>query len=328
MSGLKVLVLLGQLKHSRIDNGQATLFAEKLAKGGTLYTKNVYFNMFIKLPSFLLSIIPIWLMIKHIDDFKDISECDAIVVSGKKMIRYAKHLRKHAFPGTTIVQIGNPYCVIRKTDIVLRQSTSTFTLPYKKTIKYVGLLCKKVDKSIRQSECEKFKKIKNALNGELIGVFIGGNHLLYKITAESAKEFATTINRISYNTKMPLLIATETGVPSRIVNIIEKNLDCSYYFYNKAIDPEESPKVAFMEWSSYYILYGNSINDHSEYMSQEKPVYVYLSNNTIRYKRFLIEAIKRGCAKIINSKTESLKEYKQNSLNDIDHIAEEVKKML
>ena len=82
MSGLKVLALLGQLKHSRVDNNQTMIIAKELSKNGILYKKEVFFNILINLPSFMLAVIPVWMLIKRMDDFKEINECDAIVVSG------------------------------------------------------------------------------------------------------------------------------------------------------------------------------------------------------------------------------------------------------
>ena len=44
MSNLHVIALFGQHQHSRLDNAQTLLVAEKLADGGVLYQKNIYWN--------------------------------------------------------------------------------------------------------------------------------------------------------------------------------------------------------------------------------------------------------------------------------------------
>ena len=41
MSDLHVIALLGFHNHSRIDNAQTLLIAEKLAKGGKMYKKSI-----------------------------------------------------------------------------------------------------------------------------------------------------------------------------------------------------------------------------------------------------------------------------------------------
>ena len=56
MSGLKVLALFGQLKHSRIDNSQTEILANELAKEGVLYKKEIFFNILI------MNFIITWLM--------------------------------------------------------------------------------------------------------------------------------------------------------------------------------------------------------------------------------------------------------------------------
>ena len=179
MEGLKVLAIFGQLKHSRIDNSQTEIIASELAKNGVIYRKNVYFNMFINIP-IIRDILPIWLFIKLEEDFRDIKDCNVIVVSGRKMIRFAKHIRKHMFPTTKIVQIGNPYCSFSKNDILLRQETSRSVIACKNTIKINGLLCNKIDKEKAEEECKKFSKIIQMLKGEYISVFIGKNTYGYK----------------------------------------------------------------------------------------------------------------------------------------------------
>ena len=326
---MKVLVLLGQMKHSRVDNTQATIIAEELAKGGTLYKKEVYFNMFIRLPNIILSFLPVWLLIKHIDDFKDIEDCDAIVVSGKKMIRYAKHLRKYAFPEAKIVQIGNTNCPLRKTDILLKQATSKRVWPRKLNIDVNGLICDEVDAEIAKTETEKFKKIKSYLKGEFIGVFISGKSFMFDLNSNDAIEFAKTISRISYLMKMPLLVFADKNVNKSIVNLIKENLDCSYYFYSKKENPDENPKVAFMSWASFYVLLGNSINDHSEYLSQGKPTYVFkCKNNTKKYVDFIDYAISNGCCAELTSGSENLTYYAPKKLNNIVAIVNEIKKMM
>ncbi len=326
---MKVLVLLGQLKHSRVDNAQATIIAEELARGGELYKKEVYFNMFIRLPNFLLTFLPVWLLVKHIDDFKDVEDCDAIVVSGKKMIRYAKHLRKFAFPNARIVQIGNTHCPLAKTDILLKQATSKRVWPQKLKIDVNGLICNELDEKVALAETDRFKKIKSYLKGEFIGVFINGKSLMFDFLQDDVIAFAKTISRISYLMKMPLLIFSEKNVNKLAVKLIKENLDCSYYFYDKRENPDENPKVAFMYWSSYYVLIGNSINDHSEYLSQGKPSYVFLcKNNTKKYKDFINYAINNGSCVELNTENDKLTYYEPKKLNDIKCIVGEIKKMV
>lgn len=328
MSGLKVLALFGQLKHSRIDNSQTEILANELAKEGVLYKKEIFFNILINLPSFLLLFLPVWMLIKHMDDFREIDECDVIVVSGKKMIRFARHLRHYMFPATKIVQIGNPVCRIRKNDILVRQATSRFLFNGNNVIKVNGLLCKKIADKTAEYYSQKFDKIRNILKGEYIGVFIGGNKHRYKLTTEDAENLGKVISKISYNMKMPLLVNLEGKNSPASVSVLKNNLDCSYYFYEKKND-NESPKVAFMHWAKYYILFENSINDQSEYIAQKKPTYIYLKNkNRKKYLSFVNGVIASGGARMLSSGTESLDFFVPECLNDIEKIADKIKTML
>ena len=328
MSGLRVLALFGQNKHSRIDNGQTEIVASELAKGGVLYRKDVFFNIFINLPSFLLYIIPVWMLIKHMDDFKDIDSCDAIVVSGKKMIRFARHLRHYMFPDTKIVQIGNPVCKIRKNDILIRQATSKFVFNGKNVLKVNGLLCKKIDTKFAEEKSQNFERVRNILKGEYIGVFIDVNKYFYTLTLDDVLNFAKIISCISYGMKMPLLIYIDGKMDSAKVDTLKKNLNCSYYFYEKQKD-KDNPKVAFMHWSRYYVLLGNLINNHSEYISQGKPTYIYLAKkNSSRYLSFVNSAVSANSVRLLSSDSEKLDYFVPADLNDIDKLVRDIKSML
>ncbi len=330
MSGIKVLALFGQLKHSRIDNEQTeTLALELVGDDGILYRKKIFFNAFINLPSFILFIIPVWLLIKYMDDFRDVDECDVIVVSGKKMIRFARHLRHYMFPNTKIVQIGNPMCKIRKNDILIRQETSRFIYDGKNTIKVNGLICGKIKDDLGEEQSLKFEGIKRALKGEYIGVFLGKNKYLYKLTVANAIKFGRIISEISNNMKMPLLIATDGKIDAESIHYLKENLNCSYYFYEKQKDNNKNPKVAFMYWSKYYILCGNSINDQSEYIAQNIPTYVYIMpENKKRYLRFINIAIERNSVRVLSDKDKVLKDFVPNSMNNLQKISKQIKELL
>ena len=329
MKKVKVLALLGQWKHSRADNEQTLTLSREIAKDGVLYEKSIYFNFLINLPPFLLSFIPIWLMIKHNEGFTDIDTCDIIVTSGRKMIRYAKHLKKYAFPEAKIVQIGKSYCSNRNIDIFLLPEHCKTVLEYKNLIRYRGLLCEKLNQQLAKSESGRFSSIKDTLKGPFIGVFIGNDTIKYKMSSLSAIDFSRIINNISHNMNMPLLIATDEKVSKSIINKIKENLDCSYYFYEKKLNPLNSPKVAFMHWSDYYILIGDNINDHSEYLMQQKPTYIYFADkHSNKYTRFYDGVIENGVAKVLDSDTQTLKYFEQNGINNITKIANNVIKMI
>ena len=329
MAGVNVLALLGQFKHSRIANEQTEILSAKLAEGGVLYKKQVFFNFLADIPRIFSIFIPVWLLIKHIDDFNDIDNCDVIVVSGKNMIRYAKHIRKTSFPNAKIVQIGKTYHRLQKQDILLRQYTSRFIPHYTNTIVYNGLISKEVNKEIANAECNKFIKIREIFKGNVISVFIDGKRYTYNLTKSEIEEFAKNISIISNNMKKPLLIYADKNVNKNTISLLKENLDCSYYFYSKRDNPYNNPKVAFIAWGSSYILIGNSINNQSEIISQNKPTYVYTTSlNTNRYLRFIEKVKEIGSIKIIDNKTEILEDYVPQKMNEIDKITEQIKKML
>ena len=328
MSGLKVLALLGQLKHSRVDNNQTMIIAKELSKDGILYKKEVFFNILINLPSFMLSVIPVWMLIKRMDDFKEINECDAIVVSGKKMIRFARHIRHYMFPNTKIIQIRSPFCKIRQNDILIREATSKYVFTQKNTITINGLLCDKIDNEVADAESKKFDKIKQIFNGDYIGVFIGQDRTGHRFDPYSAEKFAKIISKIAYNMKMNLLICVDGKISKNSLEVFKKNLDCSYYFYEK--DKQvDSPKVAFMHWAKYFIMCGTNINEQSEYMAQMKPNYVYLTPiSKKRYMQFISIAFSKGSARQLTDVMETLDDYQPTSMNDIAQVVESIKKML
>ncbi len=327
MSNLHIIALLGYHNHSRIDNAQTLLIAEKLSNGGKLYKKSIYWNILINLPRAVLFFLPVWLLVKHNDGFEDIEKCDAIVVCGRKMVRYAKHLKKNCCPDARIIQIGNPFCDLNGVNVLLRPKHGRNLIPFKNEIRYRGYLCEPVDKEIFKFSDGKFSKIRETLQGPYISVFVGGNTTTYKMTSKIADEFSKTINNISHSKNMPLLISVDKNVPEKVVNIMKKNLDCSYYFYYKKTNPD-SPKVAFMGWGDYYIIIGNSIVDQSELILQGKPTFIYYAgHHSKKYKAFYNGLIEDGCIKPLTSSDKTINGFKPVPLNDNEFIIKEIIKL-
>ena len=191
-----------------------------------------------------------------------------------------------------------------------------------------GLLCEKVSKAVADEECKKYDKIKQALNGDFIAVFIGGNKYFH-MSKYDAMQFAIQIDKISNSMQMPLLIVADTRVSKKVIEIIKNNLQCSYYFYSKANNPKDSPKVAFMSFASYYIVADNSINDLSEYTSQDKPTYIFFnSKNSKRYRQFCEQLFSNDVAKCLFSDMEKLEYFTPNKLNNIDEIVNQIKEIV
>lgn len=321
---MDVIAILGQFKHSRRDNEQAITLAKHLSKGGVLYKKSVYFNVFINLPSFILFFIPVWLLIKHNDGFTDVEHCDAIVVCGRKMIRYAKHIQKHAFTNAKIIQIGDPRYAV-KPDVVLKPEHGKIFCFCKKIIKYRGHFCDKIDSETLKQEHQRFIHIKNALKGPFIGVFIGERKYSFKMSQQYIEEFAETMNNISRNMNMPLLIVTRENTPKNVSKIMKEKLDCSYYFYNYNSNPENNPKVAFMDFADIYVAFSGSIVKQCELIAQGKPTYIYQNGSTSKkYTNFLNSLVDDGCVRIVDKNTESLEEFKPKPLHDFDSLCGQI----
>ena len=124
--------------------------------------------------------------------------------------------------------------------------------------------------------------------------------------------------------KMPLLICVDEKVPEKIVDILKQQLNCSYYFYYKKINPD-SPRVAFIGWGSSYIVIGNSITDQSELILQGKQTYIYYAgNHGKKYKLFYDDVIADKCAMPLLSQDETLKSFEPVALNDIDDLIDKV----
>ena len=325
---MDVIAILGQFKHSRRDNEQTITLAKHLAGDGKLYEKSVYYNMFINLPSFILFFIPVWLLIKHNDGFTDVEHCDAIVVSGRKMIRYARHIKKTAITKSKIIQSGDPRYAV-KPDVVLKPEHGRLFCFCKNVIRYRGHFCDKIDKETLQEDAEHFANIKNALKGPFIGVFIGEKKYSFKMSQQYIEDFAKTINKISHNMNMPLLIHTRENTPKNLAQIMKDNLDCSYYFYDYRANPDNNPKVAFMEFADIYVLFSGSIVKQCEIIAQGKPTFIFQNGSTSKkYTNFLNSLIDDKCVKIFDKTTESLENFEPKPLHNFADICEKIEKVV
>ena len=105
---------------------------------------------------------------------------------------------------------------------------------------------------------------------------------------------------------------------------MKKQLDCSYYFYCKKYN-DKSPKVAFMEQGSHYILIGHSIVDQSELMLQGKPTYVYYAGyHGGKYRKFYNGIMEDGCARPLTEPENVLTEFNPVPLNDMNAIIDDI----
>ncbi|MEN9782178.1 MAG: hypothetical protein RL208_328 [Pseudomonadota bacterium] len=325
VDNVKKLDVIALLTNSNSNNVQTTTIAKALTRGGNLYQRNVYFNSIANLPSFLTALFPVWLTINKNDGFNDINHCDIIVTCGRRSVRYAKHIRKHLFKNAKIVQILKPGSLISSNDVVLLPAHDKSILKSSNIIRFNGAICEKIDDEILTKTAENFSNIKEMLRGPFIGVFVGGTSKHFKFTKSLAEEFARRVNVVSKNMKMPLLISTSRRTPVDVIEIIKANLDCEYYLYNYNENPKNNPYYAFIKWSEFNIVTGDSISMISELHSAERPLYVFINGiDSRKYHIFHNYIVSNDMARTLAIDTQELEKFPFKPLNNIQELASKI----
>lgn len=322
MRKLNVLALLTERKSNNI---QILSVARMLSQSDDFHKKHVYFNSIIKLPNMLLSLFPVWLTVNKSDTFNDVEACDVIVTCGRRSLRYAKHVKEKMFPHAKIIQILRPDFFTKGIDLVMLPDYDKGFVRHKNIVRYHGSLCEKIPQDILDSESERFKNIKNTIEGPYIAVFIGGSSMHFHFSRHTAEELARRLNIISNNMKMPLLIITNKRTSVSAIKVLKEQLDCGYYFYEYNKNPDDNPYYAFLNWSSFNIVTGDSISTMSEVLAMEKPTYTFTDGvRSSKYNRFHSYLLHHGCARELRRDTVTLEEFKPKLVNNLSAVTNEI----
>lgn len=313
--------VLAVLTDRKSNNTQILSLAKAITKDENIHRRTVFFNNLVKMPNFLLSIIPVWLTLKKNEEVYDIDHCDILITCGRRSVRYARHLKKYKFKNAKIVQIMNPDFLSYGIDLLLLPEHDRSYISHKNIIRFRGSLISDLENQLLPDSKEYVKSIEQSLKPPYISVVIGGNSKNFKFQGEMIEEFMRRVNLVAKNMNATLLITNSPRTSKHITDLIKKNLHDRAIFYDYHT-LEKNPYHIFLNIADYNIVTGDSISMVSELISTGKPTYVFTDGiKSRKYNHFHNSIILNNSVRELRRDLLKLENFRPNKINDLDAIA-------
>ncbi|MEY3196704.1 MAG: hypothetical protein RLZZ59_70 [Pseudomonadota bacterium] len=304
---------------------QAIAVAEEL--GLPYEIKKIEYTLLAKLPNWLLGSLSLGLSKATIDSLDRGAAPEIIISAGRRTARVALILKKR-HPKAKLIHITKPEISPEKFDIIALPQHDSSNRSYDNLVRTIGSL-----NVIRARIAKKEFDIEKAYPGlsKFIGVLIGGDTKEYKFSNEDAQELHKILeNVLSYN-GTPLFITLSRRTPQVVKNYINKtNFPWPNVIYDPSISDEPNPYIGILSAAKFLIITNDSISMCSEAASSGKPLYIYKPDNfrSAKHLYFLQQLIDLGIARIIDSSTTALSEYKYTPLKEVDKVVREIRNIL
>ncbi|WP_375327084.1 mitochondrial fission ELM1 family protein [Candidatus Tisiphia endosymbiont of Nemotelus uliginosus] len=308
------------LADSRVGNlNQAIALAQQLGLNYEL--KPVEYNFWVKLPNFLLALLPIHVT-SNFPGVKEVSKLpDVIISSGRRTASLASYLRRKSGNKIKIIQIMHPNLPFKQFELVILPDHDKVSRYELNTIRITGAL-NNVQAKLAIAGRELRQNYPQL--GEFISVIIGGNSKNYNFTIENAIEFAEILSHIATNQHRRLFISFSRRTPLAAKQIITKNLLPGAIIYDPTITSSvPNPYMGMLAEADYIIATADSISMCSEAASTGKPLYILCPKNfrSPKHLSFLEQLLKLGIARILNKSTANLAPYQYVPLNEVERIS-------
>ncbi len=301
---------------------QAVGLAEKI--GLEYQSVNLDYNIFAKLPNFILGKFPIHLKNKSKIALKNSDIFPRIVISaGRRSATAALYIKKISQKKTTAIQIMNPDLDFKKFDLViLPKHDGLSDNKSKNLITTIGSLTK-IDDKIIATESEKFTSWFSEITKIKIAILIGGSSTKTIFDQKSAEKLAKSANKIAKNMNAKLLIMNSRRTEDQITNSILQNLDCDFDFFDWKSHQTENPYLAILGYADFFIVSGDSVSMISECCSSGKPVFIFDSGeiSSAKHRKFHQELIANKYAKRLEINQEFLQNFFPQKLQETKRIA-------
>jgi mitochondrial fission protein ELM1 len=306
------------------SNKQTLAIADGIS--GDFAVKNIKYNVFVKLPNFILSRHLCGMNKRKSDDIF-VNLPDLIICSGRRLANVALNIKKRNKNKTKIITILNPNFNFNKFDVVILPEHDNKI--GKNVITYTGSLVN-LDKNKKQNEVEKWKNTFSQYKKPFVSFFMGGDTKKTKFRPENLKNIL--------NIKETLLISTSRRTGKKCVEMIEKkqvieisdneNLKFTNFLYNWNREyGQNNPYFAMLGVADYIIVTGDSISMVAESCGTGKPVFIYMPKKSLSKKHynFCKQMVEKGYAKEWEGK---LIDYEYRPLNELDVVIKKIKEIL
>lgn len=316
----KILVLID----SRTGGAnQALELAQQL---GELYdVEQVQYNLFAKLPNYLLSFFPIHVKRSILKRLRHKKIPEIIISSGRRTAALAIYLKKIS-KNVKIIQIMRPYLDYKEFEFIILPQHDSFPKETDNVIRVVGALSHAKSNYLKTGS--DFNNYYPDMT-RFIAVIIGGSTKNQKMTLEDIKPMADALFTISENHALPLFISFSRRTPRNVKDYFYKKFTWPHNIYDTESN-RPNPYPAILYNADYIVCTMDSISMCSEAASTGKPLYIFNPPNfkLKKHKIFVQYLVDFGKAKFFDIKANYLKKYKYSPLDEMGKVVNIIKKRL
>ncbi len=303
---------------------QALALAARLSS--RYQVKNIQYNKFGALPSFVLVSWPINIKKSVLNELESQNPPDIIISSGRRTAALAIYLKKIFNNKIKVIQIMLPGLHPKLFDLVILPQHDNYNYTLPNIVRVVGAL-NDVQSSMLQIKSAFRANYPEPLN--FIAVIIGGSTKSYKFSVETAEFLSNKILAISAYHSLPAFISFSRRTPKDVKEIFKNKFSWPRIIY----DTEENllnPYPGIIGEGEYIIITADSISMCSEAASTGRPIYVFYPENfKLKKHRFFVQQlIDIGVARTLDQTTTFLEKYDYEPLYEIDKVIGIINKKL
>jgi len=313
------------LVDNRVGNAnQAIDLAKKLKEKFEI--KYIEYNCLAKLPNYLLNLFPIYIKGHVLLKLKNEKIPDLIISSGRKTALLALYLKRLSGNSSKIIQIMHPNLKPEEFEMIILPQHDSFNYALPNIIRIIGALTNIQERLLNTNQ--EFIKSYPDIN-QFIAVIIGGSTKSYKLTMDSTKLLAKTLNKVSTNHSLPIFITFSRRTPKNVKKYFINNFLWPHIIYDPA-SGGVNPYPAILANAEYIIFTADSISMCSEAVGSGNPVYIFCPTNFTLKKHifFIQQLIDLGMVKKLKTTTNYLEKYKYKPLSEITKVIKVIKEKI
>ena len=283
--------------------------------------KNIEYNNFSSLPSFVLVSWPINIKRSVLNKLKSQNPPDIIVSTGRRTAALAIYLKKRFNNKIKVVQIMRPGLNPKLFDLIILTQHDNYNYTLPNIVRIIGAL-NDVQSSMLHTKSAFRTNYPELPN--FIAAIIRGSTKSYKFSAEIAEFLSNKILATSAYHSLPVFISFSRRTPQDVNKFPEPHM-----IYD-ADGNLPNPYPGIIGEGEYIIITADSISMCSEAASTGKPIYIFYPKNfKLKKHRFFVQQlINIGVARILGQTTAFLEKYDYEPLYEIDKVAEIINKKL
>lgn len=300
---------------------QAIALAEVMKLGYEL--KDIRYNIFGRLPNFLLMLNPIHINREFFASINLTKLPKIIISAGRRTAPLALYLKEKSGNKLKVIQIMRPDCHYSKFDLIVIPQHDNIRQESSNVVRIIGSL-----NNVKAKIVDGGKELYNQYLDikRFIAVMVGGNTKNYEFSNNDAILLSSLLSKISSNHSLPLFISFSRRTSWQVKQIIRANFTSPNIIY----DPEEekfNPYFCMLGCADYIISTADSISMCSEAASSGKPLYIFLPDDfkSKKHRAFIQQLINLGIARKLDSSISLLEDYPYKPLYEVEKISEIIK---